>query len=273
MTIEFPGLGAPQNVANAEPTQQIFYSAGHASTIMSQGGKSEDGSFFTSVWDCITFFPRKIWGFIQMLFCCKSGQLSFADQLLKDPKAAAKRTIEIVEEKGFEEGIKSLEKGMANLYLIPANKEAFGKTRAWADEIRKLAPNSTNDEVKASLVQAMQDLGKDLEFCRKISKRVRQNPKDAAQKTMKLLEKGYDRGKVLLKRGFAAVDPKTPEGIAWAKENGKQFEVFAGALRAIVDGWGNSNLTPDQQESKGKLPGDLEEIMKPFLAAMTADQQ
>lgn len=275
MVVEFLGLGAPQNVANAAPTQQIFYSASHASTIMSQAEKSEDGSFFTSVLDCITFIPRKIWGFIQMLFCCcRCELLSFADQILKDPEAAAKRTIEMLEKKGFEEGFKSLEKALANVvFLIPANKAALDKVETWAQEIEKLAANSTNDDVKAKLMPAIKDLGEDLEFCRKVSKRVKTDPEIAAANAMEILEKGYDRGKAYIERGFAAVDPKTPEGIAWAKENGKQFEAFAAALRAIVEGWDRDALTPIQIEIASKLPGDLEEIMKPFLKALQEAQQ
>jgi hypothetical protein len=56
---------------------------------MSQAEKSTDKGFLTTVLDAITFIPRKIWGLIQMLFCCNSVSLT-AQGLLDDPEGFMK---------------------------------------------------------------------------------------------------------------------------------------------------------------------------------------
>jgi hypothetical protein len=209
-----------------------------------------------------------------MILCCgKGGQLSFTDQILKDPKTAAENTIKILEEKGYEEGMKSLEKALANLFLIPENKKALDKVYGWADELRKLAAQSTNTDIKTKLMTDWEALADELDFCRKVADSVAADPRPAAANAMRILENGYDRGKAWIERGFAAVDPKTPAGIAWAKKHGKNFAEFTAGLRANVDGWDKDKLTHIQQEIAQKLPGDLEKIMAPFVAAMKAERE
>ena len=103
MQVNLSGPTAPQSTTNFTTQTRHFSAANSASTIISQTGKSEEGC---SILDCITFIPRKIWNFVQWLFCCNTTPLTLAVYL--DNPDDFKRALAKDPIKGFEQFVDSL---------------------------------------------------------------------------------------------------------------------------------------------------------------------
>ncbi|NGX46232.1 MAG: hypothetical protein K940chlam2_01419 [Chlamydiae bacterium] len=103
MQVNLSGSTAPQSTTNFTTQARHFSAANSASTIISQAGKSEEGS---SILDCITSIPRKIWDFVQWLFCCNTTPVTVAG-FLDNPdgwlRALAKDPVE-----GFDQLLEDL---------------------------------------------------------------------------------------------------------------------------------------------------------------------
>jgi hypothetical protein len=107
----------------------------------------------------LTFLPRTIWNFCRYLFCClysRSGP-TLAQQIESDPKRAARKTVDSVEKKGLDEGIKSLERLLESL----REKDDAWKTAqkphllAYAREIHRLAAESADTKIQSKLAAAV----------------------------------------------------------------------------------------------------------------------
>lgn len=260
MVIEFPPLRAPQTAAELSPSQKTFSPALSPSTINSQAEKSEGGS---SILDCITFIPRKIWALIQMLFCCKSQPSQpLAELIESDPAAAVKKAIQMIDEGQKPEVRKVL--ADAAIALVSKQKE----WQRFEAEVKA----SGNAPLKECLAREIRPL----RTCADFSEVMEQHDLIADSIVQTLLAFGYDEGIALIRRCFetstAAKDltgPKTSQHLALIsqaiRERTLKWNTPGSAAAAAALQGEDERPTDAQLEIHRRLPRDSVTIFSAFL--------